>query len=56
MVDYKKLNKYASDLWSRNLPIEANRGKILDRNGEILADNLTMNDFRSIFQKLIRCA
>ena len=41
MVDYKKLNKYASDLWSRNLPIEANRGKILDRNGEILADNLT---------------
>ena len=41
MVDYKKLNKYASDLWSRNLPIEANRGKILDRNGEVLADNLT---------------
>ena len=41
MVDYKKLNKYASDLWSRNLPIEANRGKILDRNGVILADNLT---------------
>ena len=21
MIDYKKLNKYASDLWSRNLPI-----------------------------------
>ena len=41
MVDYKKLNKYASDLWSRNLPIEANRGKILDRNGVVLADNLT---------------
>ena len=41
MIDYKKLNKYASDLWSRNLPIEANRGKILDRNGEVLADNLT---------------
>lgn len=41
MVDYKKLNKYASDLWSRDLPIEANRGLILDRNGVVLADNLT---------------
>ncbi len=41
MIDYKKLNKYASDLWSRDLPIEANRGLILDRNGVVLADNLT---------------
>lgn len=41
MIDYKKLNKYAQDLWSRNLPIEANRGLILDRNGVVLADNLT---------------
>lgn len=41
VFDYKKLNEYASDLWSRDLPIEANRGLILDRNGEILADNLT---------------
>lgn len=40
-VDYKKLSYLASDLWSRNLPIEANRGKILDRNGVVLADNLT---------------
>ena len=38
---YKKLNEYASDLWSRDLPIEANRGLILDRNGVVLADNLT---------------
>ena len=41
MIDYKKLNKYASDLWSRDLPLEADRGLILDRNGVVLADNLT---------------
>ena len=41
VIDYKKLNKYAKDLWSRDLPIEANRGLILDRNGVVLADNLT---------------
>lgn len=41
VIDYKKLNQYASGLWSRNLPIEANRGKIFDRNGVVLADNLT---------------
>lgn len=41
VIDYKKLNKYASDLWSRDLPIEADRGLILDRNGVVLADNLT---------------
>lgn len=40
-IDYKKLSILADDLWSRNLPIEANRGKILDRNGVVLADNLT---------------
>lgn len=41
IIDYKKLNEYASNLWSRDLPIEANRGLILDRNGVVLADNLT---------------
>lgn len=41
VFDYKKLNEYAKDLWSRDLPIEANRGLILDRNGVVLADNLT---------------
>lgn len=41
VIDYKKLNKLASSLWSRNLPIEANRGKIFDRNGVVLADNKT---------------
>ena len=41
VIDYEKLNNYASNLWSRNLPIEANRGLIYDRNGVVLADNLT---------------
>lgn len=41
VIDYKKLNQLASSLWSRNLPIEADRGKIYDRNGVVLADNKT---------------
>ena len=41
VIDYKKLNKKASDLWSRNLPIKADRGLIYDRNGVVLADNAT---------------
>ena len=41
VFDYDKLNSLASDLWSRNLPIEADRGKIYDRNGVVLADNIT---------------
>lgn len=40
-IDYKKLNTLADDLWSRNLPIAADRGLILDRNGIVLADNIT---------------
>ena len=38
---YDKLKELASDLWSRDLPIEGNRGLIYDRNMDILADNLT---------------
>jgi len=41
VIDYGRLNQYASSLWSRNLPIEANRGLIYDRNGVVLADNIT---------------
>lgn len=41
LISYEKLSLLANDLWSRDLPIEANRGLILDRNGVILADNLT---------------
>ena len=41
VIDYKKLNKYATSLWSRNLPLAANRGVIYDRNGVVLAGNIT---------------
>jgi len=41
VIDYKRLNKLSSDLWNRNLPIEANRGKILDRNNKELASSKT---------------
>ena len=41
VIDYKRLNKYAKNLWSRNLPIKADRGIIYDRNGIILAGNIT---------------
>lgn len=40
-IDYKKINKLASDLWNRELPITADRGLILDRNGKVLAGNIT---------------
>ena len=41
LINYSKLNTLASNLWSRELPIAADRGKILDRNGIVLADNIT---------------
>ena len=41
LFDYEKLKSLANDLWSRNLPIAANRGIITDRNGVVLADNIT---------------
>ena len=41
VIDYNKLNRYATNLWSRNLPIAANRGIIYDRNGVEIAGNIT---------------
>ena len=41
VFDYNKLKPLADDLWSRDLTIEADRGLIMDRNGVVLADNLT---------------
>ena len=42
VFSYDKLSSLSDDLWSRELPISAARGKILDRNGKILADNITI--------------
>ena len=41
VIDYNKLNKFATSLWSRNLPLSSNRGIIYDRNGVELATNVT---------------
>jgi len=41
VIEYKKLNKLASDLWSRELPVSADRGRILDRNGKVIAETIT---------------
>lgn len=37
----KELQSKAVDQWTRDLPLQAERGKILDSNGEILATNYT---------------
>ena len=41
LIEYDKLSILANDLWSRDLPIQGDRGLILDRNGVVLADNIT---------------
>lgn len=41
VIQYDKLSNLASNLWSRNLPITADRGNIYDRNGKIIATNIT---------------
>jgi len=41
VFDYNKLSSLANSLWSRNLPIEADRGRIFTNDGTVIADNLT---------------
>lgn len=41
VFSYDKLSNLAESLWSRELPIGADRGEIYDRNGKVLATNLT---------------
>ena len=41
VIDYNKINKLAHGLWSRNLPIEADRGNIITSDGVNVASNLT---------------
>jgi len=41
VFQYDKLSNLANSLWSRELPITADRGEILDRNGKVLATNIT---------------
>lgn len=41
VIDYDKLSNLANDLWSRNLSIGADRGKIITSDNKVIADNLT---------------
>ena len=41
VFSYDKLSSLAESLWSRKLPIGADRGEIYDRKGRVLATNLT---------------
>ena len=41
VFEYKKLNNLANNLWSRNLIIGANRGRIITNDNIVVADNLT---------------
>lgn len=41
VIEYKELNTLANNLWSRNLPVEADRGNIYDRNGKVIASSVT---------------
>ena len=41
VIQYDKLNALAEGLWSRNLPVKADRGIIYDEKGNVLANNLT---------------
>lgn len=41
IFQYEKLSSLATSLWSRELPITADRGEIRDRNGKVLATNIT---------------
>lgn len=41
VIQYDKLNNLANNLWSRNLVIGANRGRIITSDNVTIADNLT---------------
>ena len=53
VINYKSLNNKATSLWSRNLPLKSDRGIIYDRNGTILAGNITTTSLVVIPNQII---
>lgn len=41
IIDRVNIYNKATDLWQRSFPVEANRGVIMDNQGDVLATNLT---------------
>lgn len=41
VIEYDKLKNLANSLWTRELPVSADRGRILDRNGLVIAQTIT---------------
>ena len=48
-----KLSKLANNLWERNLPLTPERGRILDRNGKVLASNITTTTLYAVPNQII---
>jgi len=40
IILHEEIEKLAENMWNRSFPLEASRGNITDRNGEIIATNL----------------
>ena len=55
VFQYKKLNNLANNLWSRELPITADRGLIVDRNNKVLASNITTTSLYIVVKATYRC-
>ena len=53
VFSYDKLKSLSDDLYSRKLPIAADRGEILDRNGNILATNITTTSLVLVPRQII---
>lgn len=53
VFSYDKLKSLSDSLYSRKLPIAADRGEILDRNGNVLATNITTTSLVLIPRQII---
>ena len=52
-VSNNKLSTLANDLWERNLPLTPDRGRILDRNGKVLANNITTTTLYAVPNQIV---
>ena len=52
-IENNKLSNLANDLWERNLPLTPERGRILDRNGKVLATNITTTTLYAVPNQII---